>query len=143
MRRSIARHFLHAAKYRKKTLVGKKCSPPLSDFRNFNILAAVCSESFFVSSECTPEIASLAGVIGERARTAIDQAIAESWRPAVRSIKTAAASRKSPNAAAYRLRPFPARSSGWSWRRRRRFSGSAGAPRMILKCTSYEAGKGS
>lgn len=61
-----------------KILVGKKSNPHSFDFRNFNILAAACSEDFFVSSECTPETERLADVIGERARTAIDQAVAES-----------------------------------------------------------------
>lgn len=59
-------------------LVGRRENVPVFDFKNFNILAATCSEDFFVSSQCTPEITSLAGVIGERARTAIDQAVAES-----------------------------------------------------------------
>jgi hypothetical protein len=61
-----------------KILVGKKDNPPSFDFRNFNILGAACSEDFFVSSQCTPEMTPLAGVIGERARTVIDQAVAES-----------------------------------------------------------------
>lgn len=61
-----------------KILVGQRADALPFDFKDFNILAAACSQDFFVSNECTPEIERLAGVIGERARTAIDQAVTES-----------------------------------------------------------------
>lgn len=63
-----------------KILVGQQANVPSFDLKNFNVHAAACCDDFFVSSECVPETAHLAALIGERARTAIDQVVTESFQ---------------------------------------------------------------
>ena len=58
-----------------KVLVGQRTEASIPDLANFNAIAASCSHTFFVSSNNSPELASLTERIGERSWTTIEDAI--------------------------------------------------------------------
>lgn len=58
-----------------RLLVGQRTKASIPDLANFNVIAASCSHTFFVSSSNSPELASVIERIGGRSWTTIEDAV--------------------------------------------------------------------